>query len=141
MFPNSSIGFSQCPVVNWAVVFFLMLWPFLKVLLYWKYDMHKLFSLPPYLFLPLKNIFNMKHSLSLYLSEFSTFVLKFQSWVPMYWVVDVVFFQLNIDLFSILLSCLYMFSGESSLTFTFIYLLEELILINYIEVLFIVSSC
>lgn len=103
--------------------------------------MHKLFSLPPYLFLPLKNIFNMKHSLSLYLSEFSTFVLKFQSWVPMYWVVDVVFFQLNIDLFSILLSCLYMFSGESSLTFTFIYLLEELILINDIEVLFIVSSC
>jgi len=56
MFPKSSIELSQWPVVIWPVVFFLMQWSFLKVLLYCKYDMHKLFGLP-YLFLPLKYIY------------------------------------------------------------------------------------
>lgn len=57
MFPNSSIGFSQWPVVFFLDAVVISEGAFvLKI----PYDMHKLFSLPPYLFLPLKNIFNMK---------------------------------------------------------------------------------
>lgn len=54
MFPNSSIGFSQWPVVFFLDAVVISEGAFvLKI----PYDMHKLFSLPPYLFLPFKKIF------------------------------------------------------------------------------------
>lgn len=147
----SSIEFSQWHAVNWTVVFFSMLWSFLKLLLDGKFDMHKLFNLPSYLiffffFLPLRNIFNIKiiqcHHIWV---NFSSYFLcaevpelgpNILGWGCCFFFSTKYRFILNLVVLFV-----YDLSVESNLTFTFIYLQVELILINVVEVLFIASSC